>query len=213
MRIVLLGAPGSGKGTQAALLKETYGIPHISTGDILRSEVSRGTALGKKAETYMNAGQLVPDDIILGMIESRLGEPDAQRGWLLDGFPRTLVQAYGLSELTDRIGHRVDAGLILNVDPEVVVRRLSGRRVCASCQTVTNVSEGSAGGCSNCGGTLILRKDDEPEVVRRRIQVFEEQTRPVFDLFRKRYAVHEIDASKSLEEVTAAIRKALDGTA
>jgi adenylate kinase len=210
MRIVLLGAPGSGKGTQATLLKEMYGIPHISTGDILRTEVARATELGRAAESYMSAGTLVPDDLILGMIESRLREPDVRRGWLLDGFPRTLVQAHGLIELTERVGQPVDAGVILNVDAEVVIRRLSGRRVCETCQTVTNVSTATSAVCPACGGKLILRPDDEPDVVRRRIQVFEAQTRPVFELFRRRYAVIEIDASQSLDHVTEALRRALD---
>jgi adenylate kinase len=211
MRIVLLGAPGSGKGTQAALLKEMYGIPHISTGDILRNEVARGTDLGHKAESYMVDGGLVPDDVILEMIAERLRQPDTRRGWLMDGFPRTLVQARGLKELTERIKQPVDTGVILNVDPEVVVRRLSGRRVCEACQAVTNVSEmGSGGACPVCGGKLILRPDDEPEVVRRRIQVFEEQTRPVFDFFRQHYGVIEIDASQQLDRVTEALRVGLD---
>jgi adenylate kinase len=209
MRIVLLGAPGSGKGTQAARLKEMLGIPHISTGDILRSEVARGTELGRQAEAFMNAGGLVPDELILGMIEARLAQPDAQRGWLMDGFPRTLVQAHGLVALTERIGHTVDAGVILNVDPEVVVQRLSGRRVCRSCGHVVNTSNCSSGPCLRCGGQMVLRSDDEPEVVRHRIQVFEEQTRPVFELFRRRYRVIEIDASQALEQVTGAIQKAL----
>lgn len=210
MRIVLLGAPGSGKGTQAALLKEMYGIPHISTGDILRNEVAEGTELGKKAEGYMNAGGLVPDALILEMVESRLGKPDSRRGWLMDGFPRTLEQAAGLREMTERIDQKVDAGVILNVDPEVVVRRLSGRRVCESCQAVTNVSEMQAGACPLCGGNLVLRPDDEPQVVRKRIEVFEEQTRPVFEFFKKHYDVVEIDASKSIDQVTEALRIGLD---
>jgi adenylate kinase len=209
MRIVLLGAPGSGKGTQAALLREKYAIPHISTGDILRSEVARGTKLGKKAEPFMKTGTLVPDEIILGMIESRLAEPDAKRGWILDGFPRTLAQARGFVELTDRIGQRPDAGLILNVGTEVVVRRLSGRRVCASCGTVTNVADASAARCPKCGGELRFRDDDEPEVVRRRMQVFDVETRPVFELFRARYPLHEIDASEDLESVASSIEKVL----
>ena len=209
MRIVLLGAPGSGKGTQAARLKEMYGIPHISTGDILRAEVARGTTLGRKAEAYMDAGGLVPDELILEMIERRLAEADAKRGWLLDGFPRTLVQAHGLIELAERIGQPVDAGVVLNVDPEIVVQRLSGRRVCRSCGYVANMSDGVPGPCPRCGGEMALRSDDEPEVVRRRIQVFEQQTRPVFELFRRRYRVVDIDASQPLERVTEAIREAL----
>ena len=210
MRIVLLGAPGSGKGTQAALLQEMYGIPHISTGDILRAEVAGSSELGRKAESYMNAGALVPDDLILEMIAVRMRQPDTQRGWLLDGFPRTLVQARGLRERTDRIGQRVDAGVILNVDAEVVVQRLSSRRVCENCRTVTSVSEAHGNDCAKCGGKLVLRADDQPDVVRRRIAVFEEQTRPVFEFFRTHYHVVDVDASQPLERVTEALRVALE---
>ena len=210
MRIVLLGAPGSGKGTQAAFLKEMYGIPHISTGDILRDEVAQGTELGRKAAASMDAGNLVPDDLILEMIEARLRRPDTKRGWILDGFPRTLVQAHGLFEMTERIGQRMDAGVILNVEAEVIVQRLSRRRVCGVCKTVTNVRESADGACPACGGRVGLRPDDEPEVVRRRIQVFEEQTRPVFELFRRKYDVIEVDASEPLEQVTESLRKSLD---
>lgn len=210
MRIVLLGAPGSGKGTQAALLKEMYGIAHISTGDILRQEVAQGSELGAKAEKFMKEGTLVPDALILEMMRLRLQQPDTRRGWLLDGFPRTLAQAEGLASMTDTIGQKVDAGVVLNVDPEVVVRRLSGRRICQGCQNVTNVSEMQAGACVLCGGKLILRADDEPHVVRTRIAVFEEQTRPVFTFFRKRYDMVEVDASKSIDQVTEALRVALD---
>jgi adenylate kinase len=210
MRIVLLGAPGSGKGTQAGRLKEMYAISHISTGDILRSEVARGSPLGQKAARYMNDGSLVPDELILEMVETRLQQPDLRRGWLMDGFPRTLVQAHGLIDVTERIEQRVDAGVILNVDAEIVVRRLSGRRVCSVCSTVTNVSESAARTCPVCGGKLVLRPDDEPEVVRRRIQVFEDQTRPVFALFRSKYAVIEVDASQPLDRVTEILRTSLD---
>jgi adenylate kinase len=210
VRIVLLGAPGSGKGTQAVLLKEMYGISHISTGDILRQEVAQGSALGVKAQAYMREGTLVPDALILEMMRLRLLQPDTRRGWLLDGFPRTQAQAEGLAGMTETIGQRVDAGVILNVDPEVVVRRLSGRRICQGCQNVTNVSEMQAGACVLCGGKLVLRPDDEPKVVRKRIAVFEEQTRPVFEFFRRRYDVIEIDASKTVDQVTEALRLALD---
>lgn len=211
MRIVLLGAPGSGKGTQAAFLKEMYGIAHISTGDILRQEMAEETALGQKAAVYMKEGNLVPDGVILEMMESRLLSPEARRGWLLDGFPRTLPQAEGLASLTERIGQKLDAGVILNVQPEVVVQRLSGRRICESCQSVTNVSEMRPGGaCPQCGGKLIMRPDDEPQVVRKRIIVFEEQTRKVFDYFRANYDVIDVDASRSITEVTEALRLALD---
>lgn len=211
MRIVLLGAPGSGKGTQAALLKEMYGIAHISTGDILRQEIADETALGQKAAGYMKEGALVPDDVILEMMESRLLNPGARRGWLLDGFPRTLAQAEGLTNLTERIGQKLDAGVILNVQPETVVQRLAGRRICESCQSVTNVGEmRPGGGCPVCGGKLVMRPDDEPQVVRKRIAVFEKQTRKVFDYFREHYDVIDVDASRSIDEVTEALRLALD---
>ena len=210
MRIVLLGAPGSGKGTQAALLQETYGIPHVSTGEILRTEVAGSTELGRKAESYMNAGGLVPDDVILDMIGERLRRPDARRGWILDGFPRTLVQARGLQELTDRIGQRVDVGVVLNVDAEVVVQRLTSRLECERCRTVTSVSEAHGNDCAKCGGKLVLRADDQPDIVRRRIAVFEQQTRPVFEFFRTHYHVVDVDASQPLERVTEALRVALE---
>ncbi len=210
MRIVLLGAPGSGKGTQAALLKEMYGIPHVSTGDLLRSETARGTDLGRQAAGYMNVGRLVPDPLILAMIESRLQQPDTRRGWLMDGFPRTEVQVEGLVELTGRIQQPVDAGIVLNVSADEVVRRLSSRRVCRDCQAVTSVAETPAGVCRLCGGPLILRPDDAPDVVRRRIEVFEAQTRPMFELFRRHYDVVDIDASQPLERVTEALRVSLD---
>jgi len=211
VRIVLLGAPGSGKGTQAALLKEMYGIAHISTGDILRQEMADETALGQKAAVHMKEGTLVPDGVILEMMESRLLSPEARRGWLLDGFPRTLTQAEGLASLMEGIGQKLDAGVILNVNPEIVVQRLSGRRVCESCQSVTNVGEMRPSAvCPLCGGALIMRPDDEPQVVRKRIAVFEDQTRKVFDYFRANYDVVDVDASRSIIEVTEALRRALD---
>jgi adenylate kinase len=182
MRIVLLGAPGAGKGTQAGILKEMYGIPHISTGDILRSEVEAGSELGKKARSFMKAGALVPDDLILSMVEERLKQPDTRRGWLMDGFPRTLEQAQGLSEMTRRIDQKVDAVVILNISADVIVKRLTGRK----------------------------REDDAPEIIRKRIAVFEEQTRPVFQYYRDNYDVVEVDGVKSIDQVTEALRVGLD---
>jgi adenylate kinase len=182
MRIVLLGAPGAGKGTQAGILKEMYGILHISTGDILRREVQADTELGKKARSFMQAGALVPDDLILKMVEERLRQPDTRRGWLMDGFPRTLDQARGLAEMTERIDQKVDAIVILNISAEVIVERLSGRK----------------------------REDDAPEVVRKRLAVFEEQTRPVFQFYRDNCEVVEIDGILGIDKVTEALRVGLD---
>jgi len=182
MRIVLLGAPGAGKGTQAGILKEMYGIPHISTGDILRGEVEEDTPLGKKAKSFMQVGALVPDHLILCMMEERLGQPDIRRGWLMDGFPRTLAQADGLTEMTERISQEVDAVVILDISSAVILQRLSGRQ----------------------------REDDAPEIVRKRIAVFENQTRPVFDYYRDHFDVVEINGVLSINEVTEALRVGLD---
>ena len=182
MRIVVLGAPGAGKGTQAAILKEMYGIPHISTGEILRAEVNADTELGHKAKSFMKVGALVPDDLILCMVEERLGQPDTRRGWLMDGFPRTLEQAQGLTDMTERIDQKVDAVVILDISSEVIVQRLSGRK----------------------------REDDAPEIIRKRIAVFEEQTRPVFDYYRNHFEVVEINGVLSINEVTEALRVGLD---
>jgi len=182
MRIVLLGAPGAGKGTQAEILKEMYGILHISTGEILRREVQTDTDLGRKAKSFMEAGALVPDDLILKMVEERLRQPDTRRGWLMDGFPRTLDQARGLAEMTERINQQVDAIVILNISPEVIIERLSGRK----------------------------RQDDAPEIVRKRLAVFEEQTRPVFQFYRDHCEVVEIDGALGIDKVTEALRVGLD---
>jgi adenylate kinase len=159
-----------------------YGIPHISTGDILRGEVESRTELGKKAESFMKAGALVPDDLILSMVEERLKQPDTRRGWLMDGFPRTLEQAQGLTEMTQRIDQKVDAAVILNISPEVIIKRLTGRK----------------------------RDDDAPEIIRKRIAVFEEQTRPVFQYYRDNYDVVEVDGVNSIDAVTEALRVGLD---
>ena len=182
MRIVLLGAPGAGKGTQAGILKEMYGIAHISTGEILRSEVEAETKLGHNAKSFMAAGALVPDHLILCMMEERLSQPDIRRGWLMDGFPRTLAQAQGLTEMTQRIKQEVDAVVILDISSEVILQRLSGRK----------------------------RQDDAPEIVRKRIAGFEEQTRPVFDYYRDHFDVVEINGILSINEVTEALRVGLD---
>ena len=203
MRIVLLGAPGSGKGTQSGRLKEMYGISHISTGDILRSEVARGSVLGQKAASYMISGSLVPDELILEMVETRLQQPDTQRGWLMDGFPRTLVQAHGLIDVTERIGQRVDAGVILNVDAEIVVQRLSGRRVCSVCSTVTNVKESQSGTCPVCGGKLVLRPDDEPETVRHRLATYTAYAAPVIEHYRVRPSFAIVDGHQHSDQVAA----------
>jgi adenylate kinase len=187
MRIVLLGAPGSGKGTQAARLKAQFGVAHISTGDLLRAEVAAGTPLGLQAKAVMEAGRLVSDDIVLGMLENRLAQPDAQAGFILDGYPRNLAQANALDGLLSRIGKPLDVAVLLEVDHELLFQRLAGRAQ----------AEG--------------RKDDNPDTVRERLRVYAEQTAPVVDFYRHRGQLAALDGVGSLDEVYARIVAAVDG--
>ncbi len=182
MRIVLLGSPGAGKGTLAAEIEKKYPVEHISTGDIFRDNVKHETPLGKKAQHYLEAGQLVPDDVVIAMMEERLIEPDCAGGFILDGFPRTVHQAEALEKMLERHSLHLDAIVLLDVSEEVVVKRLSGRRMCRSCGAIYNVEfRPSAAGdrCEKCGGELYQRKDDEESVIRERLKVYYEQTRPV----------------------------------
>jgi adenylate kinase len=184
MIIVLLGPPGAGKGTQGDLLAERLGVPKIATGDVLRTAVREGTALGKAAKAIMDRGDLVSDDIILGIVKDALGAPPAARGAILDGVVRTEPQAVGLQRVLGELGRRLDAVLIFDVPDEELVKRLSGRTVCDSCQTpYTGREPGSR--CDRCGGTLVRRKDDEPEAIRNRLAVYQRQTAPVIDWYRR----------------------------
>lgn len=189
MRIVLLGAPGSGKGTQAKLLVEKYKIPHISTGDILRTAVSAGTELGKKAKVAMDNGQLVSDDLVLGMIQERLSRPDAKNGFILDGFPRNIPQAQALDAMLARLGRPLQLGVLVDVDNQVLVKRLTGRRTCSSaaCGATYNIyfsPSKSPGKCDRCGSTLQHRSDDNEQTVKKRLQVYEQQTAPLVAYYR-----------------------------
>lgn len=187
MRIVLLGAPGSGKGTQSKLLVEKYKIPQISTGDLLRAAVSAGTELGRKAKAAMDAGQLVSDDVVLGMIQERLSKPDAKGGFILDGFPRNIPQAQALDALLARMGQPLQLALLVDVDNEVLLKRLTGRRTCASCGQMYNVyfSAPKVGGkCDKCGGELQQRSDDNEATIRNRLQVYEGQTAPLVSYYK-----------------------------
>jgi len=206
MRIILLGPPGAGKGTQAVRLVERWGIPHISTGDILRANVREGTPLGVEAKRYMAAGDLVPDDVIIGMVGERLAEPDAGEGFLFDGFPRTVPQARALETLVNERGTPIDVVLRLVVDEDDVVARLTGRRTCADCGRVYHVETGPPaveGRCDACGGTIVQRDDDREEVVLNRLEVHRTQTAPLEDFYFERGLLRDISAVGPVDEVTA----------
>lgn len=204
MRIVLLGAPGAGKGTQARLLSTDYGIPQVSTGDMLRAALKAGTPLGIEAKRYMDAGNLVPDDVICSLIKERLEEPDAKRGFLLDGFPRTEKQAEALDTLLGDIGQDLQLAIDVDVPEEDLVRRLSGRRVCRDCGASFHIgfnpsSKGDA--CDFCDGELYQRADDKAETVRNRLRVYHDQTAPIAERYRRAGLLRRLDGSRSMDEV------------
>ena len=203
MRIVLLGAPGSGKGTQAQRLQAKYGVPQVSSGDLLRDAVARGTELGRKVKSVMDAGQLVSDDLVLGLIRERLGKPDAARGFILDGFPRNIDQANSLNALLKELGQPIDAVLLLDVRRETLVQRLAGRRTCPTCGTVYNVHSMPAGAntCSKDGAQLYQRPDDKEDVVAKRLEVYQTQTQPLIDHYSKLGQLRAVAGEGALEEV------------
>jgi adenylate kinase len=208
MRIVLLGAPGSGKGTQAQRLVARFGVPQISTGDLLRSAVARGTPLGLQAKAAMDAGALVSDEIAIGIIRERLGQMDVAGGYILDGFPRNLAQARSLASMLGAIGQPLDAVVLFNVDYGEITRRISGRRTCPNCGTIFNVHDAAARGithCTNCAAAPLLtqRPDDNEQTVTRRLAVYDEQTRPLIGHYRAQGLLRSVDAQGPVEEVTA----------
>lgn len=214
MRIVFLGAPGSGKGTQSQRLVERHGIPQVSTGDLLRAHVRDGTELGRRAKAVMDAGQLVDDATILGMVRERLAAPDAVRGFILDGFPRTVPQAEGLEQMLAAIGQPLDAAVLFNVDSQLLVKRISGRRTCQDCGRVSNVHTAPPPSPPPCGGQcetprLMQRPDDKEETVARRLSVYDEQTRPLVGFYEQRGLLRSIDAEGDLPTVTARLEAAL----
>lgn len=216
MRLVLVGPPGAGKGTQAKFLAHHFKIPHISTGDIFRANVAVKSSLGVKAKNFMDAGDLVPDAVTIAMVRDRLAHHNAKRGYLLDGFPRTVPQAEALSKTVTDLGTQLDAVLELRLDDEEVVRRLSGRRTCHGCGRVwhTELDKPKAEGvCDACGGELFQRDDDQPETVRRRLEVYREQTAPLVDFYADAHLLRTIDALGSVDLVTARGIAALEQTA
>jgi adenylate kinase len=215
MRVIFIGPPGAGKGTQAEVISREQGIAHISTGDILRKNVAEQTDLGKAARDYMDAGKLVPDDIIIGMMEKRLGEKDCRKGFILDGFPRTVPQAEALEELLRRMGILLDAVILFQAPDEVVIRRLSARRVCRSCGAIYNVRSkppGEDDRCDKCGGGLYQRDDDREDVVKNRLDVYKRQTAPLIGYYREKGLLVEVDASRESAEVVADIISSVKGT-
>jgi adenylate kinase len=212
MRIVLLGAPGSGKGTQAKILMADRNIPHISTGDMLREAVSAGSRFGERAKTIMEAGQLVPDDIMLGIISERLARADAADGFILDGFPRTRQQAGDLEELLDQLGVPLDAAVLMDVDFDILTKRLTGRRTCSVTGKLLNVyfsPQDEIDECLNAGGELIHREDDNEETIKSRLDVYREQTEPVVRFYEKRNKLKSVDAEGSIDEVYDRFSRAL----
>ena len=204
MRIVLLGAPGSGKGTQAKKLMADKNIPQVSTGDMLREAVATGTRFGLKAKSIMEAGNLVPDEVVLGIISERLSQPDAQEGFILDGFPRTTQQALDLEELLDQIGTPLDTAVLMDVDFDILMKRLTGRRTCSLTGTLLNVyfsSQEELDECTNAGGELIQREDDNEETIRNRLDVYRENTEPLIEFYKEREKLTTIDAEGGIDEV------------
>ncbi|RLI32857.1 adenylate kinase, partial [Candidatus Bathyarchaeota archaeon] len=206
--------PGSGKGTQAKIISEMYGIPHINTGDLLREEVAKGTEVGRIAKPYMDQGKLVPDDVITRMLEERLSQADCKGGFILDGYPRNLHQVDLLDEILKRLGVDLDCVLNILIDDEVVVRRLTTRRICSVCGAIYNLINKppkKEGVCDICGGRLIQRDDDREEVIRRRLEVYKEQSEPVLERYRKRGLVRDIRGDVGLEALPAEIKRVLAG--
>lgn len=212
MRIVLLGAPGSGKGTQAKKLMADKSIPQISTGDMLREAVAAGTRFGLKAQSVMEAGNLVPDEVVLGIISERLSQPDAADGFILDGFPRTKQQALDLEELLDQLGTPLDTAVLLDVDFDILLKRLTGRRTCSLTGKLLNVyfsPQEELDACTSVGGELIQREDDNEETISNRLNVYRENTEPLIKFYAKRGKLTEVDAEGTIDEVYDRLMSAL----
>ena len=208
MKLILLGAPGAGKGTQAEIISEKYNIPTISTGNIIRAALKNGTEMGLKAKSYIDAGELVPDNVVIGIIKERLSEADCKEGYILDGFPRTIPQAVAL----DDMGFVIDAALSIEVDDSEIVKRMSGRRVCEKCGASYHTEYKKPeveGVCNLCGGNLVIRKDDEPETVKNRLNVYHEQTEPLKDFYETLGVLKLVDGNQPIEDATRDILAAL----
>ena len=208
MKIIMLGAPGAGKGTQAKKIASKYGIPHISTGDIFRANIKAGTELGKKAKSYMDQGLLVPDELTCDLVVDRISQPDAANGYVLDGFPRTIPQAECLTDALKNLGGQVDYAIDVDVPDENIVNRMSGRRACLKCGATYHIvfaAPKSEGICDVCGEKLVLRDDDRPETVLNRLKVYHDQTQPLIDYYSNAGVLKTVDGTRSLDEVFSEI--------
>lgn len=208
MKIIMLGAPGAGKGTQAKMLAEKYGIPHISTGDIFRANIKNGTELSAKAKEYMDKGLLVPDELVVDLIMDRFKADDCKNGYILDGFPRTIPQAEALDAALAANGEKIDYAVNVEVPDENIVNRMSGRRACVGCGATYHIVYNPTkveGKCDTCGADLILRDDDKPETVLNRLKVYHEQTQPLIDFYTKKGVIAEVDGTKDMKDVFDAI--------
>ncbi|MBQ4260084.1 MAG: adenylate kinase [Lachnospiraceae bacterium] len=208
MKVVMLGAPGAGKGTQAKMIAEKYGLPHISTGDIFRANIKGGTALGVEAKKYIDAGQLVPDELTVKILLDRVSQPDCEKGYVLDGYPRTIPQAEVLEKALQERSEQVDFAIDVNVADENIVNRMSGRRACLKCggtYHLVHIPPKKEGICDVCGSELVLRDDDKPETVLKRLNVYHEQTQPLIDFYQARGVLRTVDGAKDKDEVFADI--------
>ena len=208
MKLIMLGAPGAGKGTQAKKIAEKYGIPHISTGDIFRANIKNGTELGKKAQTYMDQGLLVPDELVCDLVVDRIQQSDCEKGYVLDGFPRTIPQAEALTAALEKLGTGIDYAINVEVPDANILNRMGGRRACLGCGATYHVEFNAPkqeGICDTCGAELVLRDDDKPETVQKRLDVYHEQTQPLIDYYTKAGKLAEVDGTKDMDDVFAAI--------
>ena len=208
MKIIMLGAPGAGKGTQAKMIADKYGIPHVSTGDIFRANLKEGTELGLKAKEYMDKGELVPDELTVSILLDRVRKDDCKNGYVLDGFPRTIPQAEVLEKELDKLGDKIDLAIDVEVPDENIIKRMGGRRACVKCGAtyhIEHVPPKKEGICDTCGSELILRDDDKPETVSNRLSVYHAQTQPLIDFYSERGVLKEVDGTKDMMDVFADI--------
>ena len=213
MKIIMLGAPGAGKGTQAKLIAEKYGIPHISTGDIFRANIKEGTELGKEAKEYMDKGQLVPDELTVRILLDRVSKDDCANGYVLDGFPRTIPQAEVLDNEVAKLGDKIDFAIDVEVPDEDIIRRMGGRRACLKCGAtyhVEHIPPKKEGICDTCGSELVLRDDDKPETVKNRLNVYHKQTQPLIDHYSKQNILRTVDGTQDMNAVFDSIVKLLE---